>query len=52
MYQNHKNHIISASSIIGMYDRMVIYGGDMPPPARGCPTIGRAGVTGIYYYSI
>ena len=24
----------------------------MPPPARGCPTIGRAGVAGIYYYSI
>ena len=21
--------------------------GDMPPPARGCPTFGRAGVTGI-----
>ena len=58
MDQFKPNHIISVSFShlirinIGIYDRIVIYGGDMPPPARGCPTRGRAGVTGIYYYSI
>jgi hypothetical protein len=31
-------------SLIQNYDRYI---GDMPPPARGCPTVGRVGVTGI-----